>query len=733
MDKETEKLLDQWIFHAYKSGNTTLPIAEETTKEAKAHKNKKRKQRRVQYTTDATIEHCRSFLKAYSLIEKKEARFILKNVQKGILSVAKSGVAFVQIQKGLEALVPFNARGQALHRDKVEIILTGISRGRVTAKVRQVLEPFSTEYLAHILGFTQSVGGKFKGEKLALAELVDLPDRPQILLKTKNITKKIVYVMRSALDSEFLKSASNVLSEKNNSRSSYQRITSSVFELSKREVKENRKGDLERLRLRFMLPGDFEKSIVPPKKTIEAHTKEALKEEVKKGKRKKISNSFIFTIDGADAKDFDDAISVTEDASGFNLDVHIADVGFFIAKDSPLFEEALRRGNSYYLSNSVIPMLPEIYSNEYCSLKPKTTRLAFTSRMRFDRQGKMLHYEFFKSVIYIDKRFTYEEAHENLKSKKSPLLSALKLSKILIETRDKAGRVELNFSEEKPTYDKNGTFTGFTKIERLSSHRLVEECMLSANQAAASYAIRHNFPILHRNHESMPVEKLEKLNRYLEKYVPRLKLRSAKQTDVNYVLNDAALKSVKEVFQFLLLRSFMQANYAPEAKGHWGLAFSHYAHFTSPIRRFADLVTHLQIAAHLEKRKLPFSMDELDFFGREASRLERIAFEAERADKKLLAIRALQNRVGDSFTGWLSSFSSDRLFVTLYEFPAEGEIDAANVDRRGEISIRDDFSVFAGKLQKTLSLGDKLHIRLIKADVLSLALKFEFVQPKSAK
>ncbi|HRP70673.1 MAG TPA: RNB domain-containing ribonuclease, partial [Turneriella sp.] len=345
--------------------------------------------------------------------------------------------------------------------------------------------------------------------------------------------------------------------------------------------------------------------------------------------------------------------------------------------------------------------------------------------MRFDKKGKMIGYEFFKSTIYIDKRYTYDEAHENLKKNKSPLKSAMRLAKILIEARDKAGRVELNFNEDKILYDKNGRFVGITKSERLDSHRLVEECMLSANQAVAAYAIKFNLPILHRNHESMPQEKLERLNRYLEKYVPRLKLKSTEQNELNRVLNDAAVQKVKDVFQFLLLRSFMQANYAPEPKGHWGLAFTHYAHFTSPIRRVADLVTHIQLDAHLARKKFPFKNDLLDHYGREASRLERIAFEAEKSDKKLLAIRALQNRVGETFTGWLSSFSSDRLFITLNEFPAEGEIAASAVDKRGEIRVVDDFSIFSGRLQKTLSLGDTLKVRLVKADALPIALKFE--------
>ena len=229
------------------------------------------------------------------------------------------------------------------------------------------------------------------------------------MLKAKKAGDKLVYLKRSEAQKQFLRDARR--------GDGYERSQAFVFEMSPRKVTEDRKGDLERLRLRFMLPDDFQKSLVPAKKMLDG----LVKQELKNTERVHIKNRYIFTIDGEDAKDFDDAISVMETPDGFELDVHIADVGFFVAPQSPLFEEALKRGNSYYLAGSVIPMLPEILSNEFCSLKPKTTRLAFSARMQFDKAGRMKHYELFKSVIYIDKRYTYNDAHENLKKKNSPL------------------------------------------------------------------------------------------------------------------------------------------------------------------------------------------------------------------------------------------------------------------------------------------------------------------------
>lgn len=727
MDKQTERLIDKWIFHASKSGDRRLTAAgvEEESVAEKAHNKKKGKKSPAAKKNTAAkgaesreVTEALRFLRSCGIVVQEKKHWEIRNEFVGALSSAKSGVAFVPAGTRGEAVIPHGERGPALHRDKVKIQLTGFNRGRFTAKVVSIVEPFSGEYFARIIGPARAGGN---ASQFMLAELIDLPDRPQVLVSGKVKAAQTVYLRRGAAQAQYLKELrGGSRPGGGNIHSGYSRTQAFVFEASPRKVREDRKGDLERLRLRYMLPEDFEKKIVPLKKDLTA----LVKREMKNPDRVKVRDRYIFTIDGEDAKDFDDAIACKKTERGFELDVHIADVSFFVKPGTPLFDEALRRGNSYYLAGSVIPMLPEILSNEFCSLKPKTDRLAFSVRMFFDRTGKMTGYELFRSVIYIDKRYTYKEAHKMLGKKKNPLADALELAETLIAHRDKEGRIDLNIAEQKAIYNKEGKFLGIESQERLMSHRLVEECMLSANQAVANYALKHQIPILHRNHESMPLDKLEKLNRYLEKYVARLKIMGTDQKEIARILGHESLDPVRTVFQFLLLRSFMQANYMPESKGHWGLAFSEYAHFTSPIRRFADLVTHLQLGAHLARQKSGLKPLELDHYGREASRLERIAFEAERADKKLLAIRSFGHRVGETFPAWLSGFTQDRLFVNLVDFPVEGEIDAADVDRRGEIRMIDDFSVFAGRLQKTLSLGDRFKVKLIKADPLEMALKF---------
>lgn len=712
--------MDAWLFHAHKSGDPKIKSGGRNQSDSRDQKTKENKNRpkKSQGSGGDIPNDIAEHLQHLGLARKVDKQWYIQNEFTSMLSASKSGLAFAAIGSPsvrLEAIIPHADRGGALHRDWVRVRVTGFGRGRFTAKVLAVTQPFAGEYLARVLNRAQTQGSGKGKESLRLAELIDLPDRPHVLVRGQVKPGDVVYLNRTDATSEFLRE---------HPQGGYNRSQAFVFEKSPRKISEDRKGDLERLRLRYMLPENFPATLIPKKKTLEA----LAKKEFKNPQRIHVKDRFIFTIDGEDAKDFDDAISVKETSSGFELDVHIADVGFFVPPGSPLFTEALKRGNSYYLAGSVIPMLPEILSNEFCSLKPKTTRLAFSARMQFDAHGSMRDYELFKSVIYIDKRFTYKDAHKSIAGKKSPLAAAMKLANVLIKRRDSDGRIDLNIAEQKPVYDKKGRFVGLESQARLDSHRLVEECMLSANQAIANYALKHNLGILHRNHESMAKDKVERLNRYLEKYAGRLKIREADQKEIGRVLKDRALDKVRDVFQILLLRSFMQANYMPEGRGHWGLAFGEYAHFTSPIRRFADLVTHIELAAHLRRERSSFSPGELDHYGREASRLERIAFEAERADKKLLAVRAMKGKVGQVFGAWLSGFSSERLFISLSDFPVEGEIEAMDVDRRGEIKSIDDFSVFAGKLQKTLSLGDKFRVKLVSADPLEMALKFEFAK-----
>ena len=696
MDKETARIIDTMI-------HTGKIIKRDESQQA-THRAKQRSQPSGKLSP--AQQEAYLYLQSAKLATSDMK---LQIYQSGRLSAARSGIAFVEFTPGHEVLIPSEKRGNSLHRDMVEVRVTGFQRGRFIGSVEKIKTPFSQKFLARSL--RRDLSGKYH-----FVELCDLPDKPLTLVASeKEKLSEYFYVDRGADVADVV----DLLKESGRIR---RRLP--LYTLSDQKFGESRLGDLERLQIRFQLPLDYPKSVVPDKKTLNKKTSV----EFKSKHRRHFTKEYIYTIDGADAKDFDDAISVEKNKQGFQLFVHIADVSFFVEKNSALEKEAIRRGNSYYLAGSVIPMLPEILSNDFCSLRPKTTRLAFSVEMNYDHSGHLIDYSVFRSVIKLKKRYTYEDAEKDLAKKKSPLASAWELAELLMAQRNAKGRIELEIPETKAILDRKGNVTSLSKRARLNSHRLVEEFMLSANAAVAQFCIKHKIGILHRNHESMPVDKLDRLNRYLEINAAHLKLKSADSKEINGILKRPELDKIRDVFQILLLRSFMQANYAAESKGHWGLAFQEYCHFTSPIRRFADLVVHRQLGHYLERKTPAYDADTLGNFGVETSRLERIAFEAEKADGRLIAVRLLEKSVGQEFDAWFSSFNQEKIFIQLETISVEGAIYGEDLDRRGEIKVLNDFSVFLGKFQKTIYLGQRFRVKLVKADPIEMQLRFKLMK-----
>ncbi|RME91897.1 MAG: VacB/RNase II family 3'-5' exoribonuclease, partial [Candidatus Hydrogenedentota bacterium] len=431
------------------------------------------------------------------------------------------------------------------------------------------------------------------------------------------------------------------------------------------------------------------------------------------------------TIDGKDSKDFDDAISIEKAKQGYTLYVHIADVSFYVNVNSALDKEAFRRGNSWYLANSVIPMLPAVLSEKICSLNPKTKRLAFTCEMQFNKAGEIVSYSFYKSKIYLKRRYTYEQAEKELKKKKGKLSLFYELTKILEEKRNKEGRIALEIPEMQADWDETGRLISIRQKERLESHKLIEECMLSANICAARYAKKHRLPFLYRVHEKPPAEEVEKINLFLQLFGISKRIKKISAKSIASILNSISDEDTKAIFHYLLLRTFTQAVYAPDTIGHWGLGFSDYAHFTSPIRRYADLVIHRQLAAHLEKKPLPYNEGDLKFIGMETSRCEREAMSAERDIRKLLIGRSFETRIGENFEAWITGFHSEGIFIALSESIAEGFIPVQYVSKKAELLMLDELRAVADKLGKTLIMGQKLQVKLLEVDFAKIRMNFE--------
>lgn len=447
--------------------------------------------------------------------------------------------------------------------------------------------------------------------------------------------------------------------------------------------------------------------------------------------RKDYRNLFTITIDGETAKDFDDAISLEEESKLTRLYVHIADVSSFVKKGSPLDKEALVRGNSYYIGERVVPMLPEILSNEYCSLKAGVDRLTLSAEILLDDKGIMQDMSFHRGIINVNRRLTYREADEIIRSKgRSEIKKFLqKLDALTLRLKDmrmKRGRVDLNIPGEE-IIQENGATTDIRFGKRLISHRIIEECMLSANEAASKILREAAVPTLFRIHETISEEKLSALVSFFRTIGLRFDPKAPVGLSLQRVIDTAAGKEYEQVVNLIILRSFMQAYYGSEPVGHFGLGFRDYTHFTSPIRRYPDLVVHRCIKAFLDGAKPPYNVSALDEIGEKTSATERIQMKAERDYIKLKACRLMSTRIGQKFDVAITSVSRLGLNVGLIDRPIEGMVPLWTLTDDYYLVNEDEFTVVGKRLGRRFRIGDKLKAMLLNADIDTMHLDFKII------
>jgi len=390
----------------------------------------------------------------------------------------------------------------------------------------------------------------------------------------------------------------------------------------------------------------------------------------------------IVTIDGADAKDLDDAVSLERTpGGGYRLGVHIADVSYFVKEGSHLDYEAFERGCSLYFPDRSIPMLPRVLSNGCCSLNPQEDKLTLSCVMEFDRYGKRQSYEIFPSVIRTAERLTYEDINALLEDEDetqlqryeaiAPMLRNMeKLAALLRKKRIKRGALDFELPESKITLDETGFPVTVAPEERGTANRMIEEFMLAANEAVAEEFEKKNIPFIYRIHEKPAPEKLEELNQFLGTF--GYSLRAGKDVTpaaVAALLQETEGREEERVIHTVTLRSMQKAAYSPESKGHFGLAARYYCHFTSPIRRYPDLVIHRIIHEVLEGPLSAERKEELAAFAEAAavrsSIMERKAEEIERSVEKFHKARWMSKHLGETFDGIISGVVSAGFFVEL--------------------------------------------------------------------
>ncbi len=397
----------------------------------------------------------------------------------------------------------------------------------------------------------------------------------------------------------------------------------------------------------------------------------------------------LVTIDGADAKDFDDAVFCEPHSGGFRLIVAIADVSSYVTPDSALDREARNRGNSVYFPGRVIPMLPETLSNGLCSLNPKVDRLCMVCDMRISAAGKITRSSFYQAVMRSHARLTYDQVAAALVDGKRdarravadvlPQLEALfKLYDALRRARERRGAIDLDTTETKIVFAKDRKIERIEPVVRNDAHRLIEECMISANVAAGRLIERHKVNALYRVHASPSEEKIEDLHAYLNELGLRL-AGGDNPSPKHYakLLERVADRADREVVHTMVLRSLAQAVYHPKNIGHFGLALPCYAHFTSPIRRYPDLIVHRAIKHIVEKqsrKKYPYDLETMTFLGEHTSMTERRADDATRDAISWLKCEYMMDKVGQSYQGVVTAVTAFGLFVLLTEVHVEGLI-----------------------------------------------------------
>lgn len=452
----------------------------------------------------------------------------------------------------------------------------------------------------------------------------------------------------------------------------------------------------------------------------------------------------IFTIDGADTKDIDDAISISRIENGLRLGVHIADVSHYVRKGTALDETAYRRGTSIYIADRVIPMLPKQLSNGICSLNPDEDRLAFSCIMDIAASGEIISYRFVKSVIRSRVKGVYSEvnrifdgtADDEIMKKYAEVADELPLMKalaeILITNRKNRGAPDIDSVESKIICDENGVCTDITERTRGFAERMIEEFMLCANGCAAKMAMDKGFPFVYRIHESPEKEKLLKLAETLVNIGIDPKGISEKSTaaDISDILERTKDDPRAPVIANLVLRSMMKAKYSEECRGHYGLVLKEYSHFTSPIRRYADLSIHRILtdavsgmpADKLGRKYTKFAHDS----AYRASITELTAVAAERDCEKFYMAEYMKDHIGEEFDGYISGVTGNGFFVSL-ENTVEGRVDSFTLPV-GVYELSNDVALLETLSGKTYTIGDKVRVKCVAADVAGGLIDFELTE-----
>ena len=643
--------------------------------------------------------------------KNKYMLFSDSNLRKGILRVNKKGFGFVEVKDEEDVFIPIDNINGSIDKDEVAVEITETKAdGKREGRIVKVLKRNLSTVVGEIY-FKKSIGHIIPDDKKIKLD-IEIP-------KNKNLGSvdghKVVVEIESINKNKCYGKVIKILGHKNDP---------GVDILSVVE--------------KYEIKYEFDQEVIEQLDSVP----EEICELDKKG-RIDLTKEMIFTIDGDDTKDIDDAISVEKLPNGnYKLGVHIADVSYYVKEGSPLDNEAMERGTSVYLVDRVIPMLPHKLSNGICSLNPEVERLAISCVMEIDKNGKTVDYDIFESVIKSRIQMTYKKVNKILKGEETPegyepYVNSLKLMKeladIIRKSKNERGYIDFDTDEAKVLVDENGVPTDVVLRDKGPGQELIEDFMIQANECVATHIFYMNLPFIYRVHE---YPKEDKINSFLS-FVTSLGYQIPKD------IRDLSPKSMQKLLYFLkdkkeykvlsslLLRDMQKAIYLPQNLGHYGLASKCYTHFTSPIRRYPDTTVHRLLRTYLfnkqmDNQTLKHWEEKLVYVADHSSLKERSSVDCEREVDDMKMAEYMEQHIGETFKGMISSITSFGFFVELDNL-IEGLVRLG--DLNGFYEYNEDSQMLVDiKSHNMYRLGDKVVVKVVRASKEEKEIDFQIIK-----